>query len=62
MLGGSVHVTHSLRFTSGVAPADLFATNVAAEPFSSKEPLRKLLGMSENDLHEDVNRSTIETP
>ena len=23
-LGGGVHVTHSLRFTSGATPADLF--------------------------------------
>ena len=31
----SIHVTHSLRFISGVTPADLFAASMAAEPFSS---------------------------
>ena len=30
-----VHVTHSLRFTSGVTPADHLASTMAAEPISS---------------------------
>ena len=34
MLGGGIHVTGSLRFTSGVTPADLLAASMATEPFS----------------------------
>ena len=34
MLGRGVHVIHFLRFTSGVAPADLLAANMAVELFS----------------------------
>ena len=30
-----IHGIHSLIFTSGVTPADLLATSMAAEPFSS---------------------------
>ena len=29
------HVTRTLRFTSGVTPADLLAASMAADPFSS---------------------------
>ena len=35
MLGGGIHVSHSLRFTSGVTPADLSVASMAAKPFSS---------------------------
>ena len=31
-LGRGIHVTHSLRFTSGVTPADLLAARMAAKP------------------------------
>ena len=34
-LGGGIHFTHSLRFTSGVTPADLLAASMTAEPISS---------------------------
>ena len=34
-LGSSVCVMHSLRFTSGVTPANLLAASMAAEPISS---------------------------
>ena len=33
--GGNVHVTHSLRLTSGARNADLLVASMAAEPFSS---------------------------
>ena len=32
---GGMHVTHSLRFSSGATPADLLAASMAAEPISS---------------------------
>ena len=35
MLSRGIHVTHSLRFTSGATPADLLATSIAAKPISS---------------------------
>ena len=34
-LGRGICVTHSLRFTSGVAPADLLAASMASKPISS---------------------------
>ena len=33
MLCRRIHVTHSLRFTSGATPADLLVASIAAEPF-----------------------------
>ena len=32
ILGGGIHVTHSLRFTSGATPADLLVASMVAEP------------------------------
>ena len=34
-LGGGICVTHCLRFTFGVTPADLLAASMTVEPFSS---------------------------
>ena len=35
VLGGGIHVTCYLRFTSGATPADLLAASMAVKPFSS---------------------------
>ena len=35
ILGGGIHDTHSLRFTSGVTPADLLVASLEAELFST---------------------------
>ena len=35
ILGGGVGVTRSLKFTSGVTPADLLAASMTANPISS---------------------------
>ena len=37
--GGGIHVTYSLRFTSGATPANLLAASVAAELISYWRPI-----------------------
>ena len=53
--GGDIHITHSLRFTSGAIPVDLFAASMAAEPISSTY-LQGIGGTQTGDLslHEQM--------
>ena len=49
-LSGGVHVTHSLRFTSGVTPADLLVASMAAEP-SLPHTCKALVGLETGSYH-----------
>ena len=50
MLSGDIHNIHSLRFTSGVTPADLLVASMAAELFSSTYLLTGIGGTQNWDL------------
>ena len=45
-----VRVTHSLRFTSGVTPADLLVANMAAKP-SLPHTCETLVGLETGSYH-----------
>ena len=49
-LCGGVHVTHSLRFTSGATPADLFAASMAAK-LSLPHTCEALVGLKTGSYH-----------
>ena len=49
-LGRDVHVTCSLRFTSGVTPADLLAASMAVELISSTHPSPGINSAQKGDL------------
>ena len=44
-LGEGRHVTHFLRFTSGLTPAELLVANMAAKPFSFTTWKQTLVGL-----------------
>ena len=50
MLGRGIHVTHSLRFTSGVTPANLLVTSMAAKPSLPHTP-EALVGLKTGSYH-----------
>ena len=50
MLDGGVHVTHSLRFTSGAMPADLLEASMVAEP-SLPHTCKALVGLKTGSYH-----------
>ena len=49
-LSGCIHVTCSLRFTSGVTPADLLAASMAAE-LSLPHTCKALVGLETGNYH-----------
>ena len=49
-LGGGICVTHSLRFNSGVTPADLLTASMAAEP-SLTPACEALVGLKTRSYH-----------
>ena len=50
MLGGHVHVTCLLRFTSGATPADLMVASMAAKP-SLPHSCKALVGLQTGSFH-----------
>ena len=62
VLGRGIHVTHSLRLTSGATPADLLATSMAAKPISSTYLTcdHALVGLKREIYHATGKRSTTE--
>ena len=50
VLGGDVHVTCSLRFTSNATPADLLVASMSVEPFSSTSLQASIGGAEDRDL------------
>ena len=53
-LGRGIHVTCSLRFTSGVTPADLLVASKAAEP-SLPHTCKALVGLKPGSYHATVH-------
>ena len=60
VLSRGIHVTHSLRLTSGATPADLLATSMAAKPISSTYLTcdHALVGLKRETYHATGKRST----
>ena len=50
-LGGGVHVTCSLRFTSGVTPADLLVASMATDPSLPNTCKQALVGLEAGIYH-----------